>query len=421
MRTSRSRISLTLGATVTLALLASPPLSTAAMAADPTVNCRPVPSTENSAVVRQVYTQAVNDGADARVMLATFETAWVESHFNNCSNGDLDSVGVFQQRANWGSVDARETVATAAHAFLIRAKNVDATAGATVTAGQIAQKVQASANPSAYDQSAAKANALIATYSTAFVTMARTPSGNGYYLLTRDGGVRPHGTAPTFGDARGQSYFTGQTAIALVVTTSGNGYWILSEAGGVYGYGDAQSYGAAAGQSYFTGQRAVALVPNAAGNGYWILSAAGGVYSYGGAAFFGAAAGQSYFNGQSAVGLTRSPGGNGYWILAASGGIYSYGDAPFFGSAGGQSYFAGQRAVALTTTASGHGYWVASASGGVYSYGDAGFFGSAAGQSYFNNQTATGLIRSARGSGYWIPAASGGVYAYGDAPFLGAA
>ncbi|MGW4943584.1 SpoIID/LytB domain-containing protein [Actinoplanes sp. NPDC004185] len=255
----------------------------------------------------------------------------------------------------------------------------------------------------------------------AFAGMARTPSGGGYYLVTRDGAVRPHGSAPTFGDARGQSYFAGQTVAALVTTASGNGYWILSEAGGVYAYGDAPHFGAAAGQSYFAGQRAVSLVPNAAGNGYWIMSAAGGIYSYGGAAFFGAAAGQSYFSGQTATGMTRSPGGNGYWIMSAAGGVYAYGDAPHFGAAAGQSYFNGQRAVALTASASGRGYWILSAAGGVYAYGDAPHFGAAAGQSYFNGQTATGLTRSASGNGYWICAASGGIYTYGDAPFYGAA
>jgi hypothetical protein len=254
-----------------------------------------------------------------------------------------------------------------------------------------------------------------------FAGMARTAAGNGYYLLGRDGSVHPHGTAPSFGDARGQSYFNGQTAVGLTVTPSGNGYWILSAAGGIYGYGDAAFYGSAAGQSYFNGQTAVGLVVDATGRGYWIISASGGIYSYGDAPFFGAAAGQSYFTGQTAVSLTRSPSGNGYWILSAAGGVYAYGDARFFGSAAGQSYFNGQRAAGLTVDASGNGYWILSAAGGVYSYGDSPFFGSAAGQSYFAGQTANGLIRSASGNGYWISTASGGVYAYGDAPFYGAA
>lgn len=254
-----------------------------------------------------------------------------------------------------------------------------------------------------------------------FAGLTRTPAGTGYYLLGRDGSVHAHGSAPTFGDAKGQPYFAGQTAVGLAVTSTGRGYWIVSAGGGVYSFGDAAFYGSAGGQSYFNGQTAVGLVPSASGRGYWIASAAGGVYAYGDAGFYGAAAGQSYFGGQTAVGLTRSPGGNGYWILSAGGGVYSYGDAPFFGSAAGQSYFAGQQATGLTTDGSGRGYWIVSAGGGVYSYGDAPFFGSAAGQPYFDGQKATGLTRSASGNGYWIAAASGGVYSYGDAPFYGAA
>jgi hypothetical protein len=254
-----------------------------------------------------------------------------------------------------------------------------------------------------------------------FAGMTRTSSGTGYYLLSRDGAVRPHGTAPGYGEAKGQSYFAGQTAVGLTLTPSGRGYWILSAGGGVYSFGDAQFYGGAAGQSYFAGQTAVGLTLTPSGRGYWIVSAAGGVYSYGDAQFYGGAAGQSYFAGQTAVGLTRSPGGNGYWLVSAGGGVYSYGDAPFFGSAAGQSYFNGQRAVGLTLDASGRGYWIVSAAGGVYSYGDAPFFGAAAGQPYFSGLQANGLIRSAGGNGYWISATSGGVYSYGDAPFYGAA
>jgi hypothetical protein len=42
-----------------------------------------------------------------------------------------------------------------------------------------------------------------------------------------------------FGSAAGQSYFAGQTATGMALDASGNGYWILSRGGGIYGYGDA--------------------------------------------------------------------------------------------------------------------------------------------------------------------------------------
>src|ERR1700759_3351434 len=85
------RILLIAGAAAALAMMS--PLGTRSAWAGSSslapVNCQPSPpGSENQAVVLQVYGRAVADGADVRVVTATFETAWVESHFNNCSNGD---------------------------------------------------------------------------------------------------------------------------------------------------------------------------------------------------------------------------------------------------------------------------------------------------------------------------------------------
>lgn len=97
-----------------------------------------------------------------QVLLAAFETGWVESHMTNLKTGDKDSVGVFQQRPSqgWGTpaqiTDASTGVAYAATKFFQRA------VGSTFknnkgTAGQLAQSVQSSALPTKYDAVRAQA------------------------------------------------------------------------------------------------------------------------------------------------------------------------------------------------------------------------------------------------------------------------
>jgi hypothetical protein len=53
-------------------------------------------------------------------MLATFETAFVETLFNNLPCGDQDSLGVFQQRPSqgWGTPAQLQDVVYATNAFL---------------------------------------------------------------------------------------------------------------------------------------------------------------------------------------------------------------------------------------------------------------------------------------------------------------
>src|SRR6185436_3998096 len=57
---------------------------------DMSVQCV-VPATRDLAVTRVVYQVGLNFGVSDRVMLAGFETGWVESHMNNLNCGDRDS------------------------------------------------------------------------------------------------------------------------------------------------------------------------------------------------------------------------------------------------------------------------------------------------------------------------------------------
>jgi len=121
-----------------------------------------VPPDADMKVNKQVHDIAVQRGANDKVMLATFEAGWVESHMNNLNCGDRDSLGVFQQRpsAGWGTPEQCMDVVHATNAFLDQAIPNDKN-NPDQTAGQLAQSVQRSAYPDRYDQNEGKARELI--------------------------------------------------------------------------------------------------------------------------------------------------------------------------------------------------------------------------------------------------------------------
>jgi uncharacterized protein YfiM (DUF2279 family) len=97
-------------------------------------------------------------GADGLVRLSAFEAAIVESGVHDLPYGDRDSLGVFQQRANWGSVAERMDPRYAAAAYI---RHALAAERAGESAGQLAQSVQVSAFPDRYDLVALQAAALM--------------------------------------------------------------------------------------------------------------------------------------------------------------------------------------------------------------------------------------------------------------------
>lgn len=392
--------------TATCLLAAAPLIGTPAWAAaDPNlpVSCAPaLPADPDQAVVLQVYARALADGADARVMLATFEAAWVESHFNNCSNGDGSSVGVFQQRPNYGSVTTREDVSAATDAFVARAKNVDQVSGPAITAGQIAQKVQASARPTRYDQAHSKALSLESAYTVvngggthmigSGAYMDVSSAGQVYAWNSRYLGGSPAGYSGRFTDAR--------------VTAGDNGYWLLTSAGQIYAYGNAPYLGG--GALGHTGD-IIALAATPDGHGYAMLSSAGQVYAYGDATYYGG--NPAGYSGEF-VDLEMTPSGHGYWLLTSAGQVYAYGDARYYG--GSPAGFS-KAIVAMSPTATGHGYVMVSKTGQVYAYGDAAYRGGSPGG--LSGDIAD--ISYTPGAGYVLLSTTGQHYAYGDAPFLG--
>lgn len=121
------------------------------------INCE-VPAEADDDVL--VTIENVLDAEDAtdKVRLATYEAAWVESHANDLDCGHASSIGVFQQRPDYGWENAGDPE-LATYDFL-HGNPSDGSAGAIevdaanpdYTAGQVVQAVQRSAFPDRYDE-----------------------------------------------------------------------------------------------------------------------------------------------------------------------------------------------------------------------------------------------------------------------------
>ncbi|WP_240801459.1 hypothetical protein [Streptomyces sp. A1136] len=112
-----------------------------------------IPPDRDIAVTRKVYEVGQRRGVSDKVMLAGFETGWVESRMNNLGCGDRDSLGVFQQRPSqgWGSPEQVMDVDYAANKFFEVAQQMEpGMEGAG--AGELAQAVQRSGYPERYPQ-----------------------------------------------------------------------------------------------------------------------------------------------------------------------------------------------------------------------------------------------------------------------------
>ncbi|MFD2468968.1 hypothetical protein [Amycolatopsis silviterrae] len=120
-------------------------------AAAKNLNCA-VPPTRDLEITKLVYRVGLSRNVSDKVMLAAFETGWVESHMNNLNCGDLDSLGVFQQRpsAGWGTPEQIMNPEYAATQFFSHAQ-ANEPRYPNYTAGQLAQSVQISKYGEKYD------------------------------------------------------------------------------------------------------------------------------------------------------------------------------------------------------------------------------------------------------------------------------
>jgi hypothetical protein len=71
--------------------------------------------------------------------------------------------------------------------------------------------------------------------------VAASPSGRGYWLVARDGGIFPFGDAGGYGSTGGVRL--NRPVVGMAATRSGHGYWLVAADGGIFTQGDAQYLG----------------------------------------------------------------------------------------------------------------------------------------------------------------------------------
>ena len=113
-----------------------------------------------------------------------------------------------------------------------------------------------------------------------------TPSGYGYWLLSRTGAMTPYGDAAFLGDLPSSGKVT--VATDARATPSGKGYWILAKGGTVNCFGDAVFYGSPFATHTVWPKPAVALVEAYDGHGYAVLGGNGAPMPFGTIGSFGA-------------------------------------------------------------------------------------------------------------------------------------
>jgi uncharacterized protein YkwD len=148
----------------------------------------------------------------------------------------------------------------------------------------------------------------------------------------------------------------------MTSTPSGNGYWLVARDGGIFAFGDATFHGSTGGLAL--NSPIAAMARSHSGNGYLLVAADGGIFAFGDATFAGSAAGLSL--GASVVGITMNPMGPGYWLVTTAGGVFAYGGAPLYSQSGTgapQGWMTGMAAASGEA-----GYWLANAGGGVFTF-----------------------------------------------------
>jgi hypothetical protein len=238
--------------------------------------------------------------------------------------------------------------------------------------------------------------------------MVATSDGQGYWLVSANGGVFAFGDAGFYDSMAGQPLSA--PIVGMAATPDDQGYWLVASDGGVFAFGDARFYGSMGGHPLNQPIVGMAATPN--GQGYWLVASDGGIFAFGDAGFYGSMGGHPL--NQPIVGMAATPDGQGYWLVASDGGIFAFGDAGFHGSTGAMTL--AKPIVGMAPTANGQGYWLVASDGGIFAFGDAGFHGSTGGQPLPAPMVA--MAAPATASGYWEVTASGDVYSFG-VPFHG--
>lgn len=248
-----------------------------------------------------------------------------------------------------------------------------------------------------------------ATGDTAYVAIATTTDGQGYWLAQADGHVSAFGDAHAYGSvASGLS----SPVVAMARTYSGQGYWLVTASGHVYSFGDAHPYGSAP-ADLAAGAPITSMAVTPTGKGYWLLGAGGHIYTFGNARSDGSPRPQ--LAPYDAIG-TRPAGG--YIVTAADdGAVYVYPGGAL--SSGGPGAALSAALVGAAVSPSGNGVWQTGMDGGVLTYGDASYYGSVPAENVVLKAPITAIAATPDGKGYWLLGADGSIYNFGDASFFG--
>lgn len=109
----------------------------------------------------------------------------------------------------------------------------------------------------------------------------------------------------------------------MAATPSGGGYWLVARDGGVFSFGDARFEGSTGGVRLQS--PIVAMAPTADGRGYWLVARDGGVFAFGDARFLGSLGGSR--QPAPVIGLVATATGRGYWLVLGNGQVKAFGDA----------------------------------------------------------------------------------------------
>jgi hypothetical protein len=111
---------------------------------------------------RAVIAEVERRGLPERAAVIAVTTTIIESTIENLTYGDRDSVGLFQQRDSWGSQSDRLKPAWATSAFLDKMLRVYSDGSwKTRPVGEVAQGVQVSGTPNAYQPQAADGQRIV--------------------------------------------------------------------------------------------------------------------------------------------------------------------------------------------------------------------------------------------------------------------
>jgi hypothetical protein len=257
----------------------------------------------------------------------------------------------------------------------------------------------------------------------AFVAIAATESGGGYWLAQAGGGIYSFGDAHFYGSLP-QTGVSPAAPVVGMAAPDGGGYWLVGSDGGIFAFGDAPFYGSTS--NLRLNQPIVGMAATPDGHGYWLVASDGGVFAFGDALFYGSA--ESLHLNKPIVGITAEGTGLGYWLVAADGGIFNFGDAQFRGSTGNLQLNQPMVGIGFAPHTGGGSprpgqqymsYWLVAADGGIFTFGNAIFYGSTG--SLHLNRPIVGMAATPDGNGYWLMGSDGGVFSFGDAGFHGSA